>query len=186
MVWNLDVAGYNICSGNKLAKIANIGELQCYEISANSNLVLCCSEHVGFGRFSFRLRDISPYEDLSDVGSQGPRDLFFRIHPLLGYVPGPEGQCSPTLHYLYVPFVSEACFPEFFQSEMRYSRAEEQPHALLRTHLSSVTKGIYRRPAPWRTRRRMTRRIWEEDQLTILLPEKSTRDDEEPLTMTDR
>ncbi|GJV99144.1 hypothetical protein Tco_1554396 [Tanacetum coccineum] len=71
---DLDVAGYNICTGKITAKIANI-------VSSMSDSE---DSTVTYTEIS------SPYEDLSDIGSPGAEGPIFQDPPSPDYVPGPE------------------------------------------------------------------------------------------------
>ncbi|GJY53222.1 hypothetical protein Tco_0444886 [Tanacetum coccineum] len=67
----------------------------------------------------------SPYEDLSDIGSQCRRTYFFRISPSQ-FVPGPEEPEQAPPSPIYVPFVPEPVYPEFLPED-DVLPVEEQP-----------------------------------------------------------
>ncbi|GKF02554.1 hypothetical protein Tco_0029477 [Tanacetum coccineum] len=68
----------------------------------------------------------SPYEDLSDIGSQGAEGPIFQDPPSPDYVPGPKEPEQAPPSPIYVPFVPEPVYPEFLPED-DVLPAEEQP-----------------------------------------------------------
>ncbi|GKF36119.1 hypothetical protein Tco_0112877, partial [Tanacetum coccineum] len=68
----------------------------------------------------------SPYEDLSNIGSQGAEGPIFQDPPSPDYVPGPKEPEQAPPSPIYVPFVPEPIYPEFLPED-DVLPAEEQP-----------------------------------------------------------
>ncbi|GJX59186.1 hypothetical protein Tco_0290576 [Tanacetum coccineum] len=121
---DLDVAGYNICTGKITAKIANIGGQYARGAKDALDYVLDCMLKIIILSMSdsedstVTYTEISsPYEDLSDVGSPGAEGPIFQDPPSPDYVPGPEEPEQAPPSPIYVPFVPEPVYPEFLHDD---------------------------------------------------------------------